>query len=149
MSEHEDYKHLLEHMTQCPFCGIDSGLVVASGEHVYMTLSIAPYHQDHILVVPFRHVESLLEVTDQEYLELTEYYKSGLRLMQALGHGDATVLVREGAGSGKSISHVHYHVVPDVVMRHSISPIERLVLSESERELEIRRLKEALRKVLD
>ena len=143
VSKHEEYGHLLQHMTECPFCDIEPGLLVASGKHVYMTLSIAPYHQDHILIIPFRHVESLLDLSEDEHKEVTQYYKLGIRLMQTLGHTDATVLVREGAGSGKSISHVHYHVIPDVVMRHTVSPIDRLVLSEEERKEEIRRLRQA------
>ena len=61
----------------CPFCripGLDdkAGLVVARGDEVYAVLNKHPYNPGHLMVVPYRHVAELEDLTDAEMLALAE-----------------------------------------------------------------------------
>ena len=59
----------------CPFCTIpkmpdDQSLVVARGELVYAVLNLHPYNPGHLMVVPYRHVSELEDLTLDESTEL-------------------------------------------------------------------------------
>ncbi len=47
-----------------------SGLVVRRGEPVYAVLNLYPYNPGHLMVVPYRHVADLADLTDDETAEL-------------------------------------------------------------------------------
>ena len=38
----------------------------------------------------------------------------GARLLVALGYGDYSILVRNGDASGKTVRHLHHHVIPNM-----------------------------------
>ena len=53
----------------CPFCRIptladEEGLVVARGEVVYAVLNLHPYNPGHLMVLPYRHVAELEDLTE-------------------------------------------------------------------------------------
>ncbi len=54
--------------TGCPFCRIPTGddedsLVVARGEATYAVLNLHPYNPGHLMVLPYRHVADLEDLT--------------------------------------------------------------------------------------
>jgi ATP adenylyltransferase len=83
-------------------------------EHAFLTFAIAPYHVDHLLIFPKRHVEKYIDLTESEMLDMFRLKKQAFILLEKLGYETISFLLREGRGSGKSIPHVHYHAVPKV-----------------------------------
>ena len=68
----------------CPFCRIPTlddrtGLVLARGETVYAVLNLHPYNPGHLMVVPYRHVAGLDELTADETVELMALHPAGGR----------------------------------------------------------------------
>ena len=58
----------------------EEGLIVARGEHVYAVLNLYPYNPGHLMVVPYRQVADLEDLTAEESAELmafTQTMRSG------------------------------------------------------------------------
>ena len=103
----------------CPFCAIpghpdDESLVVARGEHCYAVLNMHPYNPGHLMVLPYRHVADLADLTPEESLELMSMTQQSLRAIRAVSQPHSfNVGLNLGRSAGGSLSeHLHQHVVP-------------------------------------
>ncbi len=103
----------------CPFCRIpglpdDDGLVVARGAAVYAVLNLHPYNPGHLMVLPYRHVADLEELTPAEAGELMAFTQQAVRAMREVAAPHAfNVGINLGAVAGGSLAeHLHQHVVP-------------------------------------
>jgi ATP adenylyltransferase len=103
----------------CPFCRIPSmgdevGLLLARGEHTYAVLNLHPYNPGHLMVVPYRHVADLEDLTDAEAVELTEMTRDAVRAIKTASspHGFNVGLNLGGVAGGSLSDHLHQHVVP-------------------------------------
>lgn len=106
------YKEYLRKMSDCPFCNAKSRIII-SKPSAYLTYAKAPYHKDHLLVIPIRHVESFLDLKKEENEDISKLIKSGTKILRKLKYNNFTILVREGDKSNKSIKHLHYHLIPN------------------------------------
>ena len=59
--------------TDIPQLSDEDGLVVARGELVYALLNLYPYNPGHLMVVPYRRVSELEDLTDKETAELMAF----------------------------------------------------------------------------
>jgi len=109
------YKDYVRSISGCPFCGVSQG-IFAENEHAFLTYAKAPYHEDHLLVIPKRHVIRILDLELYEQNAIDELIREALRALDTLGEGHYSVLARDGKADGgnKSIDHLHFHVVPEV-----------------------------------
>lgn len=107
------YRDFLKDLHTCPFC-IGEQFMLIEHEHAYLTYALAPYHPHHMLVIPKRHVLPFLDLTEEEQNSITTLVRSGFSALKHLGYHNITVLVREGGDSGKSIPHLHYHLIPNI-----------------------------------
>lgn len=103
----------------CPFCEIPAlpdseGLVVARGVTVYAVLNLHPYNPGHLMVVPFRHVAELEDLTGEESAELMAFTQRAIRAMKIASAPHAfNVGLNLGSVAGGSLAaHLHQHVVP-------------------------------------
>jgi ATP adenylyltransferase len=103
----------------CPFCSIPSmsdedGLVVRRGVAAYAVLNLYPYNPGHLMLVPYRHVADLTEVTADEAAEISSLTADAMRAVRAASgaHG-FNVGVNQGTVAGAGIAqHLHQHLVP-------------------------------------
>ena len=65
-----------------------------------------------MLVVPRRHVIDLTKLRKLEETEIQNLIKIGISILNHLGYRDYSILVRNGKNSGKTVSHLHYHLIP-------------------------------------
>jgi ATP adenylyltransferase len=103
----------------CPFCHIPAlddraGLVVARGEAVYAVLNKHPYNPGHLMVVPYRHVAELEDLTHDETHGLAELTRQAVVAVKAAAspHGFNVGLNLGGVAGGSLADHLHQHVVP-------------------------------------
>ena len=103
----------------CPFCripGLDDkdGLVVARDDEVYAVLNNHPYNPGHLMVVPYRHVAELEDLTDAETTGLAELTRQAVvAIKKASAPHGFNVGLNLGAVAGGSLAdHLHQHVVP-------------------------------------
>lgn len=100
---------------RCAFCAY------LSGERPYTILSrtadTATFvtreqrGHPHLLVLPLRHVPSLLELTDAEVAAVAiEVRNAAILIDQAYSKPGIAVWQNNGVPAGQAISHVHFHV---------------------------------------
>lgn len=88
--------------------------IVFRGKHSYIVLNRYPYNPGHMLVVPYRAVNDLKELTAEERTELMDnVIKSQDILTKALSPQGFNIGINLGEASGAGIpEHIHIHVVP-------------------------------------
>jgi ATP adenylyltransferase len=109
--------------TACIFCipGADSAagparnpLIVFAGPLAYVILNRYPYNNGHLMVVPHRHLSTLVDLSVDELHEvalLTQRSEAALR--EAYRLEGVNVGINLGAAAGAGIQgHLHVHLVP-------------------------------------
>jgi ATP adenylyltransferase len=103
-----------EPFTDIPQLSDEDGLVVARGELVYAVLNLYPYNQGHLMVVPYRRVSELEDLTDKETAELMAFTQKAIRVIKNVSrpHGFNVGLNLGESAGGSLAEHLHVHVVP-------------------------------------
>ena len=104
----------------CPFCTTREaarelpGLIVRAGLHAYVILNLFPYNNGHLLVLPFRHVADITDLTADEANELMALLiESRAVLGEVLKTEAFNVGMNLGSAAGAGIpGHLHFHLVP-------------------------------------
>ncbi len=88
--------------------------IVHRGRHVFALLNAFPYGTGHTLVMPYREIAELEDLTGEESAELWATVADAVRAVKAAYHpGGVNVGINLGRPAGGSISeHLHVHVVP-------------------------------------
>ena len=92
----------------------EESLVVARGESTYVVLNLHPYNPGHLMVLPYRHVADLTDLTEPESTELMAMTQRSLRAIRAVSRPHSfNVGLNLGRSAGGSLAdHLHQHVVP-------------------------------------
>jgi ATP adenylyltransferase len=92
----------------------EDGLVIARGEWVYAVLNLYPYNPGHMMVVPYRRVANLEDLTLEEGTELMAFTQQAIRVMKKVSRpeGFNVGLNLGGVAGGSLADHLHQHVVP-------------------------------------
>ena len=100
--------------TDIPTLSDEDGLVIARGDLVYAVLNLYPYNPGHLMVVPYRRVAELEDVTDAEMAELMAFVQESIRVIKSVSRPDGfNVGLNLGKSAGGSLAeHLHMHVVP-------------------------------------
>jgi len=107
-------KRSSEPFTDIPGLPDEDGLIIARGELVYTVLNLYPYNPGHLMVVPYRRVSELEDLTDAESTELMAFTQKSIRVIKSVSHPDGfNVGLNLGRSAGGSLAeHLHMHVVP-------------------------------------
>jgi ATP adenylyltransferase len=103
-----------EPFTDIPRMPDEEGLVVARGELVYAVLNLYPYNPGHLMVVPYRKVSELEDLTEAESAELMAFMQKAIRVIKSVSRPQGfNVGLNLGTSAGGSLAeHLHVHVVP-------------------------------------
>jgi ATP adenylyltransferase len=103
-----------EPFTDIPRMADEDGLVVARGELVYAVLNLYPYNPGHLMVVPYRRVSELEDLSDEESAELMAFTQKAIRVIKNVSrpHGFNVGLNLGTSAGGSLAEHLHMHVVP-------------------------------------
>ncbi len=103
-----------EPFTDIPKMADEDGLIVARGEFVYAVLNLYPYNPGHMMIVPYRRVADLEDLTLEESAELMAFTQQAIRVMKKVSrpHGFNVGLNLGGVAGGSLAEHLHQHVVP-------------------------------------
>ncbi|MCY0901289.1 MAG: histidine triad nucleotide-binding protein [Firmicutes bacterium] len=101
----------------CIFCKIVAGTIPAKkvfeSDQVLAFEDIAKVAPVHVLVIPKRHIESVLDLSPQD-AELLAALQTGITsVAQQTGVAGTgfRVVSNCGASAGQSVFHLHYHVI--------------------------------------
>ena len=105
---------------ECVFClpahSEEDGqrLVLHRGEHAFVMMNKYPYNCGHLMVMPYRHVMDLRDLTEQEAAEIMNLLRQCSIILQERFHCQGQNLglnIGEAAGAGIR-EHLHFHIVP-------------------------------------
>jgi ATP adenylyltransferase len=104
----------------CIFCELGaegddrSRLVLYRGKRCYAVMNRFPYNNGHLMVIPYRHIGDLAELTRDEHAALLGVCASSIRILgEVLGAEGFNCGFNFGQVAGAGIKdHVHLHVVP-------------------------------------
>lgn len=101
----------------CIFCKIIAGDIpstpVYESEHVLAFHDIQKVAPVHVLVVPKKHLSSVLELNAEDH-EVLSALQLGIQKVAAITGVAETgfrVITNCGATAGQSVFHLHYHVI--------------------------------------
>ena len=104
-------------MEDCIFCKIVNkeipAAVVYENENVISFLDIMPANKGHCLVVPKKHCETLLDISDEDLDELIKAVKKVSKALSlSIGNGAYNVVMNNGEEAGQLVQHAHIHLIP-------------------------------------
>lgn len=113
----------------CGFCRYVRGeaeyVALAEDDLALALMNYRQYERGAMLVIPKRHCETILDVSDTEVASLYRLAKALARGAEiALGACGANIYQNNGVIAGQHVPHVHVHVVP----RYPDSDSEKLFL---------------------
>lgn len=99
-------------MAECIFCKIINSEVstttVGESAHVLAFADVSPSADTHILIVPKKHIETFMDLTDT--LEWDEMRQMAQQLVEKLNLSSGYKLVFNG-GKYQHVPHVHWHLL--------------------------------------
>ncbi len=108
------YNAIAASVNKCVFCDLKKKYIVAENSGVVLTVNLFPYTNGHLLIIPRRHVENYLELTQKEIIACQRLIKKGLKLLRdVLQINDVWLLLRDGQQVGKTVKHLHWQILPN------------------------------------
>lgn len=103
----------------------ETHFVLYRGDTSLVMLNLYPYTSGHLLVIPYRHVGAIEEVTDAESLECAQLMQKSVAVMQrALSPEGFTLGLNIGKAAGAGVpGHLHWHVVARWVGDSNFLPV--------------------------
>lgn len=102
--------------TTCLFCLQDDqnlNTIIDANETFYARLDNFPATPGHVEIVPKRHVESFFDLSEPEIIDAYSLMRAVEKELSARhGPGGYTIGVNEGKVAGRSIDHLHIHLIP-------------------------------------
>ena len=101
--------------TECIFCNLDRAILAETD------LSLAfpdtfPVSQGHTLVIPKRHMETIWDMTSDEYADVFDLIRKVRDILKAKFDPDGfNVGVNCGEAAGQTVFHAHVHIIPRYV----------------------------------
>lgn len=104
----------------CIFCTIpeenddEKRFIVHRGKFCYVMLNTYPYASGHLMVIPYRHISDITQLTSDEAMEFHTLTVSALRCITEAMHPQGFNMgINMGAVAGAGIAeHLHRHIVP-------------------------------------
>jgi len=101
----------------CIFCRIVQRKAPASiiyeDEKAMVFLDIRPLNQEHALVIPKEHYETIFDIPEDVNAHLHRIVKKTAVALRAAAAADGiTIIQQNGRAAGQEVFHLHVHVVP-------------------------------------
>jgi len=96
----------------CIFCRPQRE-ILASNAHAIAVFDTYPVSPGHSLILPLRHVETIWDLPEDEYLACYALVRALKPVLEARFRPDGfNVGVNCGEAAGQSVWHAHIHVIP-------------------------------------
>ena len=100
----------------CIFCKIINGEIpsykIYESDKVYAFLDIAKDVDGHTLVIPKKHVTSILDADSETLKDVMEGIKVVTDHYISLGYDGVNVMNASGEAAEQSVFHLHFHIIP-------------------------------------
>ncbi len=113
----------------------EENLILYRGKHNFVIMNAFPYNPGHLMVVPYRHIGKLNQMTPDER---NEHYEIVSRSVTVLGEVNKTENFNLGMNLGRVAGagiddHIHTHIVPRWNGDNNFMPVvsDTRIISES------------------
>ncbi len=103
----------------CILCLVRDGapevesLIVHRSGHWFVSLNLYPYNPGHLMLFPYRHVQDLRQLSDEERGDGDKLTRLCLDVLDETHHPAAyNIGYNMGLVAGASIDHLHQHIIP-------------------------------------
>jgi bis(5'-adenosyl)-triphosphatase len=106
--------HPVSAPANCPFCQPSVRLTVFWENENFLALyNIAPILPGHSLVIPRKHVTSLLDLSNEEFQQFFLAARRAIQILMQAFHTNAfDWSIQEKPEAGQTLEHIHLHIVP-------------------------------------
>lgn len=110
-------------MEECIFCKVAAGEIPADivyqDDDVVAFRDIQPQAPTHLLIIPRRHIATLLEITEEDSELLGRMHAAAIRLARSEGleQSGFRLVTNTMAGAGQSVFHIHLHLLGGRTLR--------------------------------
>lgn len=121
------YKQHLKNLEHCPFCKKDHSQIIYKSTFHYVKIALAPYGENHFLIIPHKHITSMIDYTEEMLKELTSIQQTFIKFLYDMWYQEVALMIRDwndkkniktiNSTTWKSINHFHYHIIPDCNLR--------------------------------
>lgn len=104
-------------MSDCLFCKIIKGEIPGKFEYrddkIVAFHDISPKAPVHVLVVPVKHIESVIDIKEEDKSLMGEIMVGVRNVANKLGldKNGYKIVANNGKGSGQVVFHLHFHVL--------------------------------------
>jgi ATP adenylyltransferase len=115
VSQVTEEKESTKHKENCPFCSknLDKDYVILETKKSFLQANKFPYAAGHLLVVPKRHVNQVIDLTSQERKEIFDMLDLSVYVLEKYMKPEGyNIGCSIGRIAGESIQHLHFHVLP-------------------------------------
>lgn len=101
----------------CIFCKIANheigSNIVFENENVIAFEDLNPVAKVHVLVVPKKHIESVIKVEEEDLKYIAEIHKviKEVAKIKGIDESGFRVITNCGEDGGQTVKHLHYHVI--------------------------------------
>lgn len=104
-------------MSDCLFCKIIAGEIpsykVYEDDNFLAFLDIAPVNPGHVLFLPKKHSETILDTDDEVLSQLLPIAKKIAKVVVDVTDADGFNLNQNNfSAAGQAVGHLHFHIVP-------------------------------------
>lgn len=113
-------------MDNCIFCKIISGEIptnkIYEDEEIIAFNDINPQMPTHILVVPKKHIESIIDITKDDEILIGRIYTAINKIAKELGidKNGFRVITNCGEDAGQTVKHLHFHILAGKKMSEKV-----------------------------
>lgn len=89
-------------------------LILDRGKYTFTIMNLYPYNNGHTMVIPYRHIADISELTSEESFEMMEQIKFLVKVVKkTMNPAGFNTGINMGSTAGAGIaSHLHMHLVP-------------------------------------
>ncbi|ARU61663.1 histidine triad nucleotide-binding protein [Tumebacillus avium] len=104
-------------MSDCIFCKIIAGEIpskkIYEDDHVYAFHDINPIAPVHALVIPKKHIQSILHISQDDGEHVHKIHLAIQEVAKILGVAESgfRVITNTGEHGQQTVFHIHYHVI--------------------------------------
>jgi diadenosine tetraphosphate (Ap4A) HIT family hydrolase len=103
----------LDRHVHCPFCTLPDSRIVASDALAMVIRDGYPVSPGHTLIIPRRHVASIVDVSADELRSLWSLLTEARhKLDKDLSPDGYNIGINDGVAAGQTVLHLHLHLIP-------------------------------------
>ena len=88
--------------------------MVYRGRNAMVVMNLFPYTWGHLLIAPIRHVATIGELSEDEFVEMVSLVNASIAVLkEVLDPVDFAIGINVGRAAGAGVEeHIHIHVIP-------------------------------------